>query len=1381
MRTLSTSLGLGAALAALVALTGCTTPPEPQREPLADLMPFVDHGVSTDIILPPYRDSLDLLEQGWEAQPAERAAEGGLWVEGRAGDFRFYSATAGAVTLEAEATTLSPPDAPQGVEVFLNGRSVHRASMSREWTRYEFPLPAADVRIGWNDVALRFDQAPRPMAADGKAQDPRRLAARFRRLRVRSELARSVWQERPAAVEVRSRDGVPLIAMPTDSVVTFHLLPESDEVLSGEIDVRPASPTSGSEILASAEIIDGSGEIHQMLVYQHALADGAQRFEIPLQPWVGDAVKLRLRSWGRDNGTVEWKDLALLTRPDASVADVIGPARLVVPPRSGRLGRPDVLLILLDAARADAFSHDAVPTPFADALAVDGTSFRGARAPAPWTGQSVPSMLTGRNPGATGAEVWRSPIPVDVPTLAERLGRVDYHTVVWSQHNLYGNNDSFRRGFDEFMEVRGTVADRARLPSADDLFVDGRPTFALIHLLPPHGPYRPPEPFDGSLSQWYTGDFPQSAASLNRASRPTGRKPTEDDVRYIRARYDENVRFADHLVGRLVQMFRDAGRYDDAVVIVTSEHGEGFFEHGRFLHTQQLYDEFLRIPLIIKWPQAQERFAADVQTPVGLVDIAPTLVDGLGLETPSPAFQGRTLLPLVFDDESLDRDLFIQTRGAERLDVTPQPVLAFVSGHQKVIWDEAAGTLETYDLLNERGTDRTMTGVDTAVHASEAGGASPLPTGTVETGESASPAVAGSFSEALAAQADDGRPSSFSGFAPDTSKNVIEDLGEETSESEASLIDVVGLVPEVVPETETSDVTPPMDSGVTKALLSALMGDGAAPATAAPPEVIPEVTAGKTGESLPVSAEGARETVLGAPTVVGPHGEQLRGSGRGGTRVESVHQRVSQLSRESVEARPSETLPLGRPSQPPGTSQPAANAAAEQLIPVAPTAPQIVGISRLAQDSGTPPAPDAATLSVASQATPRSEQGVGTTTRSSANADARPGPGPQPSHSTETTGPSAADVPTATTRNDGPTGVPATRAPAERPGRAQSVEPQPVQHVSYGSDVETSGNGVPDPASPVRAVKTVVPTLPQTELQTSDARDLSPGATQRGASERSTLGDVRSAAPATTPAGTVETPDADVPLQEKAILGRINLVGPSLKLEPQPVKVVGTRQTIPIMVDLPAADGTSTHSNMSLANPMGIAAAEGVHVSVPVGLGPAEASRYEEVARLLEESGQTAQEARASAAASTVRPLEAISDWTGTAVRSSSAPSALPLPEQLELPDQLVRGIRMQWRNGVGEAKLRLTPEHLGEVLVSLQVRQGAVSAVLRADSDIVRDWVRAHQHELKSALAAQGLELGELIVDEDGHAEQQPGQEFDHPRRRPPRQTSEARFEVRV
>lgn len=105
---------------------------------------------------------------------------------------------------------------------------------------------------------------------------------------------------------------------------------------------------------------------------------------------------------------------------------------------------------------------------------------------------------------------------------------------------------------------------------------------------------------------------------------------------------------------------------------------------------------------------------------------------------------------------------------------------------------------------------------------------------------------------------------------------------------------------------------------------------------------------------------------------------------------------------------------------------------------------------------------------------------------------------------------------------------------------------------------------MPDPASSVGSAKTVVPTPDQTALQTSDARNLSPGAAERGATERaeagrSTRGDARSAAPPPTPAISVETPDTDVPLQEKAILGRINLGGSSLKLEAQTVKVVGTR------------------------------------------------------------------------------------------------------------------------------------------------------------------------------------------------------------------------------
>ena len=120
--------------------------------------------------------------------------------------------------------------------------------------------------------------------------------------------------------------------------------------------------------------------------------------------------------------------------------------------------------------------------------------------------------------------------------------------------------------------------------------------------------------------------------------------------------------------------------------------------------------------------------------------------------------------------------------------------------------------------------------------------------------------------------------------------------------------------------------------------------------------------------------------------------------------------------------------------------------------------------------------------------------------------------------------------------------------------------------------------------------------------------------------------------------------------------------------------------------------------------------------------------------------------------------------------------------EQYELPDQLVRAIKLQWRDGIGEARIRLNPPHLGEVQVALQVRQGAVSAVLTSDSDVVRGWMRSQSHELKAMLASQGLELDQLLVEEDRRSKQQADQAFDQTSRRSPRRLpADVHFEVRV
>ena len=688
-----------------VSLAACQPPPASSVFRLAELVTVSTQGISTDLMLPPLQGSLDLFGEGWETRSEEEAQAGGLWVEGDRAEFRFYAAIDGPLVLDAEARGFGTADRTQSVRVLLNGHAVERAAMSQGWARYEWELPAEQVDIGWNVVTLSFGQALRPAEINPESSDSRLLAARFRRLRVRSPFGRGLWANRPASATVTppfvSHGHSVTIGMPTDSHLDLYLAPDEGMTLTGFVDATAADPGGELEVWGTVELQDESGEIHPLVDYEYR-EEPESAFAVDLGSWSGQTVRLRLTSWGRTNGTVQWHDLTVSTPTDSAVAATTPRSQLVVPPTSGRLGTPDVVVIVLDAARADAFEHGPSETPHTSALASDGTMFGQAMAAAPWTGQSIPALFTGRYPGAIGIETWGSQIPDGVPLLAELAQAAGYHTVLWSQHNLYRGNDSLRRGFDLFREVRSDViADRSLLPDADVLFTSDQPTFAMVHLLPPHTPYEPPPPYAGSRSAWYTGDFPADARSLNRAATPLGRKPTEDDIRFVRARYDENVRFADHLVGELIRTVRDAGRYDDALIVVTSDHGEAFFEHGRFLHARLLYDEFLRVPFIVKWPSRVSGFRPSIDSVVSLVDLAPTLTDGIGLGQ-GVGFQGRTLLPTIFDGEAARPLVFAQTRGVARTDAKPRPLRKVIGDRSALIHD--ATTAET-ELL-DRGSDR---------------------------------------------------------------------------------------------------------------------------------------------------------------------------------------------------------------------------------------------------------------------------------------------------------------------------------------------------------------------------------------------------------------------------------------------------------------------------------------------------------------------------------------------------------------------------------------------------------------------------------------------------------------------------------------------------
>jgi len=696
-------------------LSGCGAVPSAEIL-FADFVPFGQAGVSTDIVLPPTKAADPLLGAGW-APWTEEAIDRGLWVYGHDAEFRFFSALTGDRTLLLEAQAFSPPGAPsQVLTVALNGEVIRELSLEPDFEAYEIHLPGSVVVGGWNQVRMEFSQALRRSDFIEGSRDNRRLAARFRRISFRSALSRPLWPDRPVEVTVHTVEDPSMLAiidMPTDSMIDVLAEPAVGQQLVGSVDISLINPVASVEINTTIELLNDTGETTELFRTQFdSESDSPVVLRADLSEWIGELVQVRVRSWGNANAFIRWKGLGLsapaATERDNKTSEATRRGRLLRPAGSDGRERPDVIVIMLDAARADVFrgTEHLPSTPNIDAFASEGTHFSTAWAPSSWTGQSVPSLFTGYYPDAVGAEVWGSELPADIPTLAELLSADGYFTALWTQHGFYEGSPSLQRGYQAFGRRdpnRIAAEGRALLPDADFFFEEDRPTFAMVHLLPPHDPYDPPAPFRGRLTDWYRGDLDPSSANLDKwqYEMPSDEEARRELIRYARDRYLENVEFADHLVGRILQMLKDAGRYEDALIVVLADHGEAFFEHERFLHAVHLYEEFIRVPFFIKWPSWMGGYDPEVSQPVTLVDLAPTLIEGLQVDGGPAPFHGRSLIPAAFDKVAYDRGLYAYTRRRRRERDAADPEYAFRTGMHKILYSPRGDHLQLFDLQHD--------------------------------------------------------------------------------------------------------------------------------------------------------------------------------------------------------------------------------------------------------------------------------------------------------------------------------------------------------------------------------------------------------------------------------------------------------------------------------------------------------------------------------------------------------------------------------------------------------------------------------------------------------------------------------------------------------
>lgn len=399
---------------------------------------------------------------------------------------------------------------------------------------------------------------------------------------------------------------------------------------------------------------------------------------------------------------------------------------------------PSVILVVVDTLRADhlgLYGHDRPTSPGLDDRSETAAVFERAFTTSPWTLPAFGSLYTGEIPTRHAAGVivrGAAELPPrdqldrvielrgerfvaldpSTPTLAERLRERGYSTGAVINNPFLDPAFGLDRGFDTY-DYRREVGPRERtadqaVDSALEWIDASRsgPFFLVLHLIDPHMPYTAPEPFRGRFARAHADvfDIPETRDDFFDL-----REEIEEETRHAAeaaalhaAAYDEEIAFVDRELDRFFRRLEERGILGEILLIVTSDHGEEFHDHGWFEHGHSVHDELLRVPLLVWGPDVRP---GRVDDPVSLVDVAPTVLEAVGASPSSGP--GSSLLPLLHERTPLPPRLLFAERtlyGAEQKAVIQWPLKATWHAERgRGLYDLEADPGETTDISSRNG------------------------------------------------------------------------------------------------------------------------------------------------------------------------------------------------------------------------------------------------------------------------------------------------------------------------------------------------------------------------------------------------------------------------------------------------------------------------------------------------------------------------------------------------------------------------------------------------------------------------------------------------------------------------------------------------------
>jgi arylsulfatase A-like enzyme len=384
----------------------------------------------------------------------------------------------------------------------------------------------------------------------------------------------------------------------------------------------------------------------------------------------------------------------------------------------------NVILISIDTLRADhlgCYGYNKNTSPHIDSLASEGALFMKPFACSPWTLPSHVSIMTslyGINHQVYYSEEKIAP---SILTLADVLRKNHFFSSAFTGGGFVSANYGFAKGFDTYYEGRGGVF---HMNSAELIYesfsnwIDqnrGKRFFLFLHTYQPHNPYVCPHPYNSLFldenAKWkhvnllgYLGGKPGIYKKLPDNERKNAIGLYDGEIRYL----DEN------LIGPLISKLKETGLYEKTMIIFTSDHGEEFFDHGAWDHGHSLYNESIRVPLIIKFPDDKYK-GLKITSAVSLVDIMPTILKEMKIDCSDLIMDGKNLFPLLNGKENKDRT-FLSDIGTNILDSHIPQKISMNTGNYKLILNKEfsqedlsfflappprKAQIELFDLLND--------------------------------------------------------------------------------------------------------------------------------------------------------------------------------------------------------------------------------------------------------------------------------------------------------------------------------------------------------------------------------------------------------------------------------------------------------------------------------------------------------------------------------------------------------------------------------------------------------------------------------------------------------------------------------------------------------